>query len=229
MLTYCSTKRQNSQKKFIYTIYIMNNLLIILIVTIVLVALSVGGYFLHKKVTGDDLLKILEEEEEVVNETTELPEEKQVFNVSDNVFNYDEARSVCEAYNGDLASLEQMVDAYKNGADWCNYGWSEGQLALYPTQEDSFNKLEMNPETRGQCGLPGINGGYFENKNLKFGANCYGVKPEPSSSQQEKLINEQYLLNPLSREAQRYQARIDEFEVSPFSRKKWSKYQEDQQ
>ncbi len=85
----------------------------------------------------------------------------------------------------------------KNGADWCNYGWSEGQLALYPTQEDSFAKLELNPETRGQCGLPGVNGGYFENKNLKFGANCYGEKPEPSGSQQDKLLQEQYLLNPL--------------------------------
>ncbi len=58
--------------------------------------------FLIQKVTGNDLLKILEEEEEVVNETTELPEEKQVYNVSDNVFNYDEARSVCYSYNGDL-------------------------------------------------------------------------------------------------------------------------------
>ena len=202
----------------------MNKLLIILIVTLVLVALGVGGYFLFKK-SGDSILGNTEEEEE---ELAEVMPEKQVFNVSDNVFNYDEARSVCEAYGGDLASLNQMVDAYKNGADWCNYGWSEGQLALYPTQEDSFAKLELNPETRGQCGLPGVNGGYFENKNLKFGANCYGEKPEPSGSQQDKLLQEQYLLNPLSREAQRYQARIHEFEVSPFSRKKWSKYQEDQ-
>lgn len=202
----------------------MNKLLIILIVTLVLVALGVGGYFLFKK-SGDSIFGNTEEEEE---ELAEVMPEKQVFNVSDNVFNYDEARSVCEAYGGDLASLDQMVDAYKNGADWCNYGWSEGQLALYPTQKDSFDKLEMNPETRGQCGLPGVNGGYFENKNLKFGANCYAKKPEPSGSQQDKLLQEQYLLNPLSREAQRYQARIDEFEVSPFSRKKWSKYQEDQ-
>ena len=207
----------------------MNKLLIILIVTIVLVTLSVGGYFLYRHLS-DDNSEEEEQIEELVEELveTEAPPKKQVFNVSDNVFNYDEARSVCEAYNGDLASLEQMVDAYKNGADWCNYGWSEGQLALYPTQEDSFNKLEMNPETRGQCGLPGINGGYFENKNLKFGANCFGVKPKPNLRQQDKLLNEQYLLNPLSREAQRYQARIDDFEVSPFSRKKWSKYQEDQ-
>lgn len=205
----------------------MNKLLVILIATVVLVGLGVGGYFLFRKSGGNSLESLLKDLEETEEEVTPV-EQKQVFNVSDNVFNYDEARSVCEAYNGDLASLEQMVDAYKNGADWCNYGWSEGQLALYPTQEDSFTKLEKNPETRGQCGLPGVNGGYFENKNLKFGANCYGNKPAPNNSQQEKLLNEQYLLNPLSREAQRYQARIDEFEVSPFSRKKWSKYQEDQ-
>ena len=205
----------------------MNKLLVILIATVVLVGLGVGGYFLFRKSGGNSLESLLKDLEETEEEVTPV-EQKQVFNVSDNVFNYDEARSVCEAYNGDLASLEQMVDAYKNGADWCNYGWSEGQLALYPTQEESFAKLEKNPETRGQCGLPGVNGGYFENKNLKFGANCYGDKPAPNSSQQEKLLNEQYLLNPLSREAQRYQARVDEFEVSPFSRKKWSKYQEDQ-
>lgn len=205
----------------------MNKLLVILIATVVLIVLGVGGYFLFRKSGGNPLESLLKDLEETEEEVTPV-EQKQVFNVSDNVFNYDEARSVCEAYNGDLASLEQMVDAYKNGADWCNYGWSEGQLALYPTQEDSFTKLEKNPETRGQCGLPGVNGGYFENKNLKFGANCYGNKPAPNNSQQEKLLNEQYLLNPLSREAQRYQARIDEFEVSPFSRKKWSKYQEDQ-
>ena len=205
----------------------MNKLLVILIATVVLVGLGVGGYFLFRKSGGNSLESLLKDLEETEEEVTPV-EQKQVFNVSDNVFNYDEARSVCEAYNGDLASLEQMVDAYKNGAEWCNYGWSEGQLALYPTQEDSFTKLEKNPETRGQCGLPGVNGGYFENKNLKFGANCYGNKPAPNNSQQEKLLNEQYLLNPLSREAQRYQARIDEFEVSPFSRKKWSKYQEDQ-
>ena len=205
----------------------MNKLLVILIATVVLIVLGVGGYFLFRKSGGNPLESLLKDIEETEEEVTPL-EQKQVFNVSDNVFNYDEARSVCEAYNGDLASLEQMVDAYKNGADWCNYGWSEGQLALYPTQEDSFVKLEKNPETRGQCGLPGVNGGYFENKNLKFGANCYGNKPAPSKNQQELLLNEQYLLNPLSREAQRYQARVDEFEVSPFSRKKWSKYQEDQ-
>ena len=123
----------------------MSKLLVILIVTVVLVVLGVGGYFLFRKSGGNSLESLLKDLEETEEEVT--PEEqKQVFNVSDNVFNYDEARSVCEAYNGDLASLEQMVDAYKNGADWCNYGWSEGQLALYPTQKDFWEKLQNNGE-----------------------------------------------------------------------------------
>jgi hypothetical protein len=209
----------------------MNKLVIILIATLVLVGLVVGGYFLFKKQDGDSILEeLLKELEEVKPEDiVEIPKKKQVFNVSNNVFNYDEARSVCEAYGGDLASLDQVVEAYKEGGDWCNYGWSEGQLALYPTQEETFKELEENPETQGQCGLPGVNGGYFENENLKLGANCYGPKPEPSLSQQQRLEQEQYLLNPLSRDAQRYKARLDDLDVSPFSKKKWSKYQEDNQ
>ena len=28
------------------------------------------------------------------------------------------------------------------------------------------------------CGRPGVNGGYFDNPNIKFGVNCYGQKPD---------------------------------------------------
>jgi hypothetical protein len=37
--------------------------------------------------------------------------------------------------------------------------------------------LQGNNATKNACGRPGINGGYFANPNIKFGANCYGVKP----------------------------------------------------
>ena len=56
------------------------------------------------------------------------------------------------------ASLEQVVDAYKSGGEWCNYGWSKDQLALYPTQKSTYNK-----DNDSACGYPGINGGYFRN------------------------------------------------------------------
>ena len=31
-----------------------------------------------------------------------------------------------------------------------------------------------------------VNGGYFENPEYKFGANCYGVKPSPKGNEMEK-------------------------------------------
>ena len=33
-----------------------------------------------------------------------------------------------------------------------------------------------------ECGKPGINGGYFSDPTMKFGVNCYGVKPDPDSN-----------------------------------------------
>ena len=160
-------------------------LLMLPLVIFILLVVIVGG-FLGLKETGhlDKLLNLEgeegeeEDENNSFSEESQLQENKQVFNVSDNLFDYEQAKSVCEAYGGDLASLDQMIDAYKQGANWCNYGWSKDQMALFPTQKETFNKLESDPKTRGSCGTPGVNGGYFKNAGMKFGVNCYGVKPE---------------------------------------------------
>jgi hypothetical protein len=106
---------------------------------------------------------------------------KQVYNISENKFTAKEAKAACKAFGGELASLEQLVDAYRKGADWCNYGWIEGQMAFYPTQKTTWDILQKNstPEKRNICGKPGLNGGYFNNPDLRFGVNCYGIKPEP--------------------------------------------------
>ena len=40
-----------------------------------------------------------------------------------------------------------------------------------------------------ECGKPGINGGDFSDPKMKFGVNCYGVKPEPDENNIEKIIN----------------------------------------
>ena len=109
----------------------------------------------------------------------------EVFNIRDNIFSYNEAKAVCEAHDAKLASLEEMIQAYKNGGNWCSYGWSEGQLALYPTQPDFWKKLQNDPYKKNECGKTGVNGGYFANPNYKFGANCYGIKPQPKSNELE--------------------------------------------
>ena len=89
-------------------------------------------------------------------------------------------------YGAKLANYDQIERAYNNGAEWCNYGWSEGQMALFPTQKSTWDALQKglkpcskkNPN--GKCGRPGINGGIIKNPNVRFGVNCYGKKPTPT-------------------------------------------------
>ena len=103
---------------------------------------------------------------------------KEVFFVSGNRYTYDEAPAVCAVYNAELASYEQVQDAFSHGAEWCGYGWTAGGMALFPTQDETWRKLqiELDSNKRTRCGRPGVNGGYFD-PNMKFGVNCYGVKP----------------------------------------------------
>ena len=67
---------------------------------------------------------------------------KQVFHIPDNKYDYDNAKAICNAYGARLATVKEMQEAYDEGADWCSYGWSDGQMALYPTQYDKWAKLQ---------------------------------------------------------------------------------------
>ena len=67
---------------------------------------------------------------------------KQVFNLSDNKYTYDDAKAVCKAYGAELADYKQIEDAHKNGAEWCGFGWSKDKMALYPTQSKSWEGLQ---------------------------------------------------------------------------------------
>merc|ERR1711991_738171 len=83
----------------------------------------------------------------------------EVFNVSKNNYTYDEAKAICKAYGAKLATYNQIEDAYKSGAEWCNYGWSADQMAFYPTQKSTWKKLQKIKGHEHDCGRPGINGG----------------------------------------------------------------------
>lgn len=107
---------------------------------------------------------------------------KQVFNISQNKYTFKQAQDVCTAFDASLATYDQIEGAYNAGAEWCNYGWSAGQMAYFPTQKATYNRLAQNPNTKNACGRPGINGGFMGNPNIRFGVNCYGVKPtEPAN------------------------------------------------
>jgi hypothetical protein len=75
-----------------------------------------------------------------------IPEtEPQVFNLSQNVYTYNDAKIACKAMGAELASVDQVMDAYNNGANWCNYGWTQQQMALYPIQKDYWKRVQENP------------------------------------------------------------------------------------
>jgi hypothetical protein len=107
--------------------------------------------------------------------------QSEVFHVGNNQYSYDDAPAVCAAYDAELATYDQVNDSFASGAEWCAYGWSQGGMALYPTQQATWQKLQSEPKTRTACGRPGVNGGYFD-PATKFGVNCYGPKPADLSN-----------------------------------------------
>ena len=73
----------------------------------------------------------------------EIKYEKQVFHVPENKYNFSDARAICRAYGSKLATYDQIENAYKDGGEWCGYGWSDDQMALYPTQKKTYDLLVL--------------------------------------------------------------------------------------
>ena len=152
----------------------------------------------------------------------------EVFNVSKNEFTYYDAEPLCSALGAELATYDQVKEAWSKGADWCNYGWVKGQAAVYPIQEDTYNKIQAGPEDeKNSCGAVGLNGGYFENPELKFGVNCYGVKPVQSENDQELLMKQGKIPRTVAslkidQKVQEFRRKADSVGVLPFNNDKWS-------
>lgn len=163
------------------------------------------------------------------SEIKEYRKEKkeQVFNIPGNYYNYENAKALCTAYGADLATYEQIEDSYQNGGEWCNYGWSDGQMALFPTQQTTFNTLQDTPGHEHDCGRPGINGGYIANPSVRFGVNCYGTKP--AITQEEETLMDTTPQYPESAQDIAFQKRVDFWKsnisnilISPFNQGNWN-------
>jgi hypothetical protein len=147
---------------------------------------------------------------------------KQVFNVARNLYTYAEAEPLCKAFGAELATYDQVKDAYARGADWCNYGWIKGQLAIYPTQQATYDKLQSGPEDqRGSCGVPGVNGGFFPNAEQRFGVNCYGARPTETPLD-ERIQFESQNQTAFDREVSRFRAELPSIAVNPWNPQQWS-------
>ena len=205
----------------------------ILSVILIVVLFSYNGWELNieqdlrttwrflKKLFG---FKEIQKEIQSLEKTPLPPKKKEVFNIDNNDFTYKEAQLLCEALGCKLATYGQMIDAFNDGANWCNYGWSADGLALYPIQQSYYNQLQKDKKMKNKCGKPGINGGFFNNKNLKFGVNCYGPKPDPIDSQ--IVYSSDNTCNVDRSIMDKYEKRLadGDIDVRPFNRDKWSDY-----
>jgi hypothetical protein len=93
-----------------------------------------------------------------------------------------------------------------------------GSMALFPTQQSTWSALqqEVDQTKRTACGHPGVNGGYFD-PSLKFGVNCYGIKPvnkgtilpAPMPGVDPNALN-------------KFKGMLGSMKLSPFNRDIWS-------
>ena len=151
---------------------------------------------------------------------------KEVFNVSSNRYTYYDAQPLCKALGAELATYDQVKEAWAKGADWCNYGWVDGQMAVYPTSDETYTKLQGGPEDqRMACGRPGVNGGYFDNPEMRFGVNCYGAKP-PKSKHDAEDMSKGAPISPdalaFDKKVNQYKTEADTIGLNPFNSHSWA-------
>ena len=156
----------------------------------------------------------------------EIMIEKQVFNIPHQGYGYDDAKALCSAYGGRLASYNDIEKAYQRGAEWCNYGWSEGQMIFYPTQPATYEKYKHTKGRQHVCGRPGINGGYFKDKKQLFGVNCYGFRPEITPEEQANLGADNVPLTDaeikFNEQVKEFRNNLSKVRVSSFNNNRWS-------
>jgi len=162
-----------------------------------------------------------------------LPVSKdEVYNISNNLYSYEDAKAVCKAMGSRLATYDEIEDAYNNGAEWSTYGWSEDQHAYFPTQKDTWAKLQKIKGHEHDLGRPGVNGGYFSNPNVRFGVNCYGVKPPMTDAEKALMDARKEHVYPKSKEDQALDAKVEFWKanrdkmlvINGYNTKAWSRY-----
>jgi hypothetical protein len=212
--------------------------IIIVAILIVLIIVNAFQYFFSINVSAyvQDLFSNKPKIDIVVDQSTyqptsvpEIKFKKQVFNIPGNYYNYENAKAVCQAYGANLATYDQIEKAYGSGAEWCNYGWSDDQLALFPTQKKTYDHLQTIPGHENDCGRPGVNGGYIANPEIKFGVNCYGNKPKITSEEEDLMKTatpypETAKDLAFQKRVDFWKNKVDEILVSPFNYNTWGSF-----
>jgi len=212
---------------------------LVIAILIILILVNAFQYFFSINVSAyvNGLFTPKTQVDIVVDQTSYQPStvpeikfRKQVFNIPGNYYNYENSKAICSAYGASLATYKQIEDAYNSGAEWCNYGWSEGQAIYFPTQKSTWQELQKNESTKHSCGRPGINGGYIDNSKARFGVNCFGKKPKPSSAELKEISSAKSVPKTpedalLEKKIEFWNANKDKLlKVNSYNNNKWSAY-----
>jgi len=225
-----------------------SNMIFIIIIGMLIVLILFNGlqYFFGIDITaslsnlfsGEPVIGIIVDQSQanantnaITGGSSTVPEIKytaQVFNIPGNYYGYEDAKTLCAAYGTRLATYDEVEDTYNKGGEWCNYGWSDKQMALFPTQKATFDNLQNIKDHEHDCGRPGINGGYIANPQVKFGVNCYGYKPKMTQEEEEMMqTNSPYPITKkdiaMEQRVEYWKTKLDEILVSPFNYDSWSK------
>ena len=153
---------------------------------------------------------------------TPPPPKQEVYNVANNLYTYEEAQAICNTYGARLATYDEIESAYDDGGEWCNYGWSDGQMALFPTQKQTWSKLQLTKNHKHDCGRPGINGGFIDNPYVKFGVNCYGVKPKRGANDHQSSFD--IIEQTINEDASSNENLTKNVVLNSFNNKQWSEF-----
>jgi hypothetical protein len=210
----------------------------IMVVAIFIILVIINGlqYFfgvdivasLKNILTGKPEVDITVDTSRVDTVVPEIMIKPQVFNIPENTYVYADAKALCTAYGSRLATYKEVEDAYNKGAEWCNYGWSDGQMALFPTQQKTFDELQKIEGHENDCGRPGINGGYIKNPAMRFGVNCYGHKPRMTPEEEDLMATQPIYPKTekdiaMENRVNYWKDKLTEVLVSPFNHDTWSK------
>ena len=211
--------------------------IIIVVILAGLIIVNALQYFFSINVTAyiHDIFAPVKKVDIVVDQSlyqpAPVPEirfKKQVFNIPGNYYDYENAKALCKAYGAELATYDQIEKAYNGGAEWCNYGWSANQQALFPTQKKTYDYLQTVPGHENDCGRTGVNGGYMANPKLRFGVNCYGYKPRMKEIEEEIMETEPIYPKTekdiaMENRVNYWKDKLSEVLVSPFNHNSWSR------
>ena len=220
-------------KTFIQSIF---EIILWIILGFIIIANSLKYFFdieilttISKLLTNNPLIEIdvsRNNDDKKKEKKVQFSDKNEVFHISGNKYAYEEAEPICKAHGARLATYDDIEKSYMRGGEWCEYGWSDNQLALFPTQKKTWSKLQSE-DNKNICGRPGINGGYMENPNIRFGVNCYGIKPDITNKEKCLMNNTSYYSTPDEKvkddKVSYWESQISNMLISPFNENKWSR------